>query len=172
MLPKVLASLTRFIASTETSTASRSPARSNRGAPHADADQPRQESRQPLRVLRGHHVGVRVPDYEAAKNWYTEKLTRVLQEWPYGDLQLAFSPAADDDFHLNRWPARFRTSNPSLTTSGEPGVRRLPALLPPRRQRRRHAAELIRRGVDIIGEPFEIEDISRRLAFFRDPWAT
>jgi hypothetical protein len=24
--------------------------------------------------------------------------------------------------------------------------------------------------VDIIGEPFEIEDISRRLAFLRDPW--
>ncbi|MFD5399864.1 VOC family protein [Streptomyces sp. NPDC127097] len=22
----------------------------------------------------------------------------------------------------------------------------------------------------LIGEPFEIEDISRRLAFFRDPW--
>jgi lactoylglutathione lyase/glyoxylase I family protein len=31
-------------------------------------------------------------------------------------------------------------------------------------------AELIRRGVDVLGEPFEIEDISRRLALFRDPW--
>ena len=31
-------------------------------------------------------------------------------------------------------------------------------------------AELIRRGVDVVGEPFEIEDISRRLALFRDPW--
>jgi len=34
------------------------------------------------------------------------------------------------------------------------------------------AAELARRGVDLIGEPFEIDDISRRFAFFRDPWAT
>jgi lactoylglutathione lyase/glyoxylase I family protein len=33
-------------------------------------------------------------------------------------------------------------------------------------------AELARRGVDLIGEPFEIDDISRRFAFFRDPWAT
>ena len=31
-------------------------------------------------------------------------------------------------------------------------------------------AELRRRGVNIVGEPFEIEDISRRLAFIRDPW--
>ena len=30
--------------------------------------------------------------------------------------------------------------------------------------------ELAARGVDLVGEPFEIEDISRRLAFFRDPW--
>ena len=29
--------------------------------------------------------------------------------------------------------------------------------------------ELRRRG-DVIGEPFEIADISRRLAFIRDPW--
>ena len=30
--------------------------------------------------------------------------------------------------------------------------------------------ELRRRGVDIVNTPFEIEDISARLAFFRDPW--
>jgi lactoylglutathione lyase/glyoxylase I family protein len=24
--------------------------------------------------------------------------------------------------------------------------------------------------VDVVGEPFEIEDISRRLALLRDPW--
>jgi lactoylglutathione lyase/glyoxylase I family protein len=31
-------------------------------------------------------------------------------------------------------------------------------------------AELAARGVDVLGEPFEIDAISRRLAFFRDPW--
>jgi hypothetical protein len=34
----------------------------------------------------------------------------------------------------------------------------------------RTRAELAARGVDLIGDPFEIEAISRRLAFFRDPW--
>jgi hypothetical protein len=38
----------------------------------------------------------------AAKAWYAEKLDfRVLHEWPYGEMQLAYlSPADDDDFHL------------------------------------------------------------------------
>ena len=31
-------------------------------------------------------------------------------------------------------------------------------------------AELRPRGVDIVNPPFEIDDISARLAFFRDPW--
>ena len=31
-------------------------------------------------------------------------------------------------------------------------------------------AELRARGVDIVNPPFEIDDISARLAFFRDPW--
>ncbi|MYS16278.1 VOC family protein, partial [Streptomyces sp. SID4982] len=30
--------------------------------------------------------------------------------------------------------------------------------------------ELRARGVDIVNPPFEIDDISARLAFFRDPW--
>lgn len=31
-------------------------------------------------------------------------------------------------------------------------------------------AELRKRGVDIVNEPFEMDDISARRAFFRDPW--
>ncbi len=51
----------------------------------------------PFASVGGHHVGVRVPDYAAAKAWYTEKLDfRVLQEWPYGDLQLAYLCPPDD----------------------------------------------------------------------------
>jgi glyoxylase I family protein len=35
----------------------------------------------PFASLRGHHVGIRVPDYEAALTWYTQKLDfRVLRE--------------------------------------------------------------------------------------------
>lgn len=127
----------------------------------------------PFASFGGHHVGVRVPDYEAAKAWYTEKLDfRVLQEWPYGDLQLAYlSPAADDDFHLELLAGPIPHLNPVLDDLGvslEYGgyqhfclhVDNVDAV----------RAELIRRGVDVVGEPFEIEDISRRLALFRDPW--
>ena len=31
-------------------------------------------------------------------------------------------------------------------------------------------AALRERGVDVVNPPFEIDDISARLAFFRDPW--
>jgi predicted enzyme related to lactoylglutathione lyase len=31
-------------------------------------------------------------------------------------------------------------------------------------------AALRERGVDVVNPPFEIEEISARLAFFRDPW--
>ena len=35
----------------------------------------------PFASFGGHHVAIRVPDYEAAKQWYTTKLDfRVLQE--------------------------------------------------------------------------------------------
>jgi lactoylglutathione lyase/glyoxylase I family protein len=107
----------------------------------------------PFASFGGHHVGVRVPDYEAAKAWYTEKLDfRVLQEWPYGDLQLAYlSPAFDD---LGVSPEYGGYQHFCLHVDNVDATR----------------AELIRRGVDVIGEPFEIEDISRRLALFRDPW--
>src|ERR1700754_315780 len=56
----------------------------------------------PFASFAGHHVGVRVPDYAAAKSWYLDKLDfRVLQEWPYGEMKLAYLlPADDDTFHL------------------------------------------------------------------------
>jgi len=51
---------------------------------------PPQNPASPFASFDGHHVGVRVPDYDAALAWYTEKLDfRVLQEWPFGDLRLA-----------------------------------------------------------------------------------
>jgi len=56
----------------------------------------------PFASLGWHHVGIRVPDYEVAKAWYIDKLDfRVLQEWPCGNLMLAYlCPPNDDEFHL------------------------------------------------------------------------
>jgi glyoxylase I family protein len=134
---------------------------------------PPQNPASPFASFAGHHVGVRVPDYDAAVAWYTEKLDfRVLQEWPYGDLRLAYlSPAADDDFHLELLAGPIEHSRPvlddiaqSLTYGGYQHLCLRVASVDKAR------AELAARGVDVLGEPFEIDAISRRLAFFRDPW--
>src|ERR1700722_11344589 len=134
---------------------------------------PPQNPASPFASLAGHHVGVRVPDYDAAVAWYTEELDfRFLQEWPYGDLRLAYlSPAADDDSHLELLAGPVEHPQPvlddlgqSLTYGGSQHFCRRVASVDKAR------AELAARGVDVLGEPFEIEEISRRLAFFRDPW--
>ncbi|OHV41691.1 MULTISPECIES: VOC family protein [Pseudofrankia] len=134
---------------------------------------PPKNTSSPFASVTGHHVGVRVPDYEAAKRWYTEKLDfRVLREWPYGELLLAYlSPAADDDFHLELLGGPVPNPNPvldDLAVSLEYGGYQHLCLHVDNVDRAR--AELAARGVDLIGEPFEIEAISRRLAFLRDPW--
>jgi glyoxylase I family protein len=123
--------------------------------------------------LSGHHVGIRVPDYEAAKRWYVDKLDfRVLHEWPYGELQLAYlCPANDDNFHIELLAGPVPHPRPvidDLTESLNYGgyqhlcmhVDDVHGML----------AELRRRGVDVVGEAFDLDAISRRLAFFRDPW--
>jgi catechol 2,3-dioxygenase-like lactoylglutathione lyase family enzyme len=79
---------------------------------------PPQNPASPFASFAEHHVGVRVPDYDAAVAWYTEKLDfRVLQEWPYGDMRLAYlSPAAENDFHLELLAGRSSIPGRSSTT--------------------------------------------------------
>jgi lactoylglutathione lyase/glyoxylase I family protein len=39
-----------------------------------------------LASMTGLHVGLRVPDFEASKAWFVDKLDfRVVQEWDYGE---------------------------------------------------------------------------------------
>ena len=96
----------------------------------------------------------------------------MLREWPYGDLTLAYlMPANDDDFHFELLAGPVPHPQPvldDLAVSLDYGgyqhvcvnVANVDAAL----------AELRRRGVDVVEEAFEIEQISRRLAFIRDPW--
>ncbi|WP_328616758.1 VOC family protein [Amycolatopsis sp. NBC_00355] len=127
----------------------------------------------PFASFGGHHVGIRVPDFAAAKDWYTGKLDfRVLQEWPYGELKLAYlSPANDDDFHVELLAGPVPFPKPVLDDLGVSlqygGYQHICVHVDSVDDA---LAELTGRGVDIVGEPFEIEDISRRLAFIRDPW--
>ncbi|MET1004988.1 MAG: VOC family protein [Propionibacteriaceae bacterium] len=127
----------------------------------------------PFASMRGHHTGIRYPDFEDAKSFWVDKLDwRVLQTWPYGDLTLAYvSPPNQDDFHLEILAgpgatpqAEYADVDASLVVNGYNhvclSVDSVDDTL----------AELRRRGVDVVNEPFELDDISARLAFFRDPW--
>ena len=51
--------------------------------------------------MRGHHVAVRVQEFEVAKRGYVEKLdARVVHEWPYADEQLAYLALPNDDHFM------------------------------------------------------------------------
>jgi catechol 2,3-dioxygenase-like lactoylglutathione lyase family enzyme len=125
--------------------------------------------------MRGHHVAVRVPDFEVEKRWFVEKLDfRVVHEWPYADQQLAYvAPPNDDGFFVEILgggsPAPIAKANygdlgDSLRYAGYHHtclqVDDVDATV----------AELRRRGVTIVTEPFDLPVIQRRLAFFADPY--
>jgi catechol 2,3-dioxygenase-like lactoylglutathione lyase family enzyme len=119
------------------------------------------------------HAGIRVPDFDAAVAWYTEKLDfRVTHNWLQGDKTFGFiSPAADDRFSFelvagpgaaNR-PA-FSDLGTSLKLSGwHHRCFRVDSV-------HDTIAELKRRGVTIVSEPRDVVEIGRRFAFFTDPW--
>jgi catechol 2,3-dioxygenase-like lactoylglutathione lyase family enzyme len=123
--------------------------------------------------MKGDHAGVRVPDIHEGIRWYTEKLDwRVVHRWPYGDLQLAYvAPPVDSTFKLELLAgpgalerAPYRDLGDSLRFAGWHHiclmVDDVDATID----------ELRRRGVTIVTEPFDLPVISRRLAFFADPW--
>jgi glyoxylase I family protein len=129
----------------------------------------------PFADMRGHHVAVRTPELEAAKRWYVEKLDfRVVAEWDYADEKLAYlAPATDDHFYVE------------ILGGGEPQpqeVRRYTDLGDSLKYAGYHhfclnvdsverTVETLRsRGVTIVTEPFTLPAISRRLAFFADPF--
>src|SRR6185312_1263425 len=107
----------------------------------------------PFASMRGHHMGIRYPDFETARAFWVDTMGwRVLQTWPYGDLTLAYVlPPNQDEFHLEILAGPGAAAQTVFSV-----VETL--------------AELRKRDVDIVSEPFEIDDISARLAFFRDPW--
>lgn len=127
----------------------------------------------PLSSLKADHMALRVPDFEAAKNWLCDKLDfRVIQKWSFGDLTLAYmAPAVDDTFLIELIGGDLdtpRTKHDDLGASLAEGgshhicfsVGDLEKIL----------AELKLRDVTVIAEPFVVEDINCKLAFITDPW--
>ena len=127
----------------------------------------------PFASVQGHHTAIRYPDFESARAFWVDVMDwRVLQTWPYGELTLAYlMPPNQDGFHLEilAGPGAapqtvYGDVDASLAQSGFNhvclSVESVDDTL----------AVLRERGVDIVNPPFEIDDISARLAFFRDPW--
>ena len=127
----------------------------------------------PFASFKPYHLGIRVPDFDAAVAWYTEKLDfRLTRSWPMGDKTFGFlAPPADDSF--------------SLEVIGGPGAANRPShenLADTLKLSGWHhlcfqvesvddtLAELKRRGVTIVSEPRDVPEIKSRFAFFADPW--
>jgi lactoylglutathione lyase/glyoxylase I family protein len=121
-----------------------------------------------LSTLRHDHIALRVADYAGTVEWYTTKLGfTVDQEWPFGAMQLAY---------LSRGTAKIE-----LLAGDGPAPQERYAQLDASfgRERLHHfclavddldavVAELAERGVPLLGEPFVVEEIDRRLAFLED----
>ena len=137
---------------------------------------PSRNENSPFASMRGHHVAVRVPDFAAAKRWYVEKLDfRVVHEWPYADQHLAYlAPATDDAFFIELLgdgeyrpipKPIYQDLGDSLRLAGFHHFCVNVASID------QTIAELRRRDVTIVTEPFELPVIGRRLAFLADPCA-
>lgn len=141
----------------------------------ADFTPPALNSTSPFADMRGHHVAVRTPDLETALRFYVDVLDfRVVATWDYADEQLAYlAPATDDHFYVE------------ILGGGEPGpadVRPYTDLGDSLKYAGYHhfclnvtsveetVEKLRARGVTIVTEPFVLPAISRRLAFFCDPF--
>lgn len=132
---------------------------------------PKKNTQSVFSSMKGAHVALRVPNYEASKNWYIEKLDfRVVHEWPFGDLQLAYlAPPNDDNF----WIELLAGGNPALQNT----YTDLNESLHPSGYHHfcmdtdsvdNTLIELKRRNVNIIGEAFDLPIIGKRLAFIAD----
>ncbi len=130
----------------------------------------------PLAALRASHFCLRVPEFAEAKQWFIDKLDfRVVHEWHEAmlNVDMGYFAAANDDRCVieivgGNDPAigeRASTDFPgSFSTTGFHHfcftVSSVDETL----------EDLRTRGVTIVTEPFEVEAIGRKLAFFADPW--
>jgi catechol 2,3-dioxygenase-like lactoylglutathione lyase family enzyme len=141
----------------------------------ADFVPPAHNSASPFADMRGRHVAVRTPSLAEAKEFYVGKLDfRVVVEWPFADEQLAYlAPPTDDHFYIE-----VLGGGETLPTEARPYADLRDSL----KYRGYHhfclnvtsvdatIANLRARNVMVVTEPFILPAISRKLAFFADPF--
>ena len=119
------------------------------------------------------HAAIRVPDFDAAIAWYTEKLDfRLQKQVSFAGLTFAFlSPAGDDRFvfELLAGPGAdnrpsYKELHDSYKTAGWHHicfrVENVDAVI----------EQLRARAVTIVSEPHDVVPMGLRVAFFADPW--
>lgn len=140
-----------------------------------DFSMPLTNTQSAFATLRGNHVCFRVPDYEASKQWFIEKLDfRPVVEWPFADMQLGYlAPPNDDNSMIEVIGGGASAPGPQplatdlVESLGGPGYHHFCFSVASVDDT---LTELRRRGVTIVAEPFVLDDISRKLAFFTDPF--
>lgn len=141
----------------------------------ADLIPPPKNSASPFADMRGAHVAVRTPNLTDAKDFYVGKLDfRIVAEWDYADEKLAYlAPPNDDDFYIevlgggDRLPAEVRPYTDLGDSLKYRGYHHFCLNVTNVDET---VARLRGRGVKIVAEPFVLPAISRKLAFFCDPF--
>lgn len=141
----------------------------------ADFIFPPKKSDSPFADMRGRHVAVRTTSLEEAKEFYVGKLDfRIVHEWDYADEKLAYLvPPGDDNFYVEilgggeKLPTEVRPYTDLADSLKYRGYHHFCLNVTNVEQT---VAVLRSRGVRIVAEPFVLPVISRKLAFFCDPF--
>lgn len=119
------------------------------------------------------HAAIRVPDFDAAIAWYTEKLDfRLKQHVSLAGLTFAFlSPAGDDRFVFELLAGPGADSRPSYKDLHDSFQQAGWHHVCFRVDNIDAAVEQLRgRAVTIVSEPHDVAALGLRVAFFADPW--
>ncbi|THD60582.1 VOC family protein [Phenylobacterium sp.] len=119
------------------------------------------------------HTAVRVPDFEAAVAWYSEKLDfRMKQTWVLGAVTYAYlHPENDDRFSIELLAGPGAEPRPAFAdlheSYGFAGWHHVCLRVVSVADT---TEELRRRGVKIVSEPHDVAVAGLTVAFFCDPW--
>jgi catechol 2,3-dioxygenase-like lactoylglutathione lyase family enzyme len=135
--------------------------------------QPDIKSASPFVSWKVDHAAVRVPDFDTAITWYTEKLDfRLKKHVSFAGLTFAFlSPAGDDGFVFELLAGPGADSRPTYTDLHDSykiagwhhvcfRVDSVDVAV----------EQLQRRSVTIVSKPHDVVPMGLRVAFFADPW--
>lgn len=140
-----------------------------------DLDLPPKNTTSPFADMHGHHVAIRTPSLEEGKDFYVGKLDfRIVAEWDYADEKLAYLvPPGDDHLFIeilgggDTPPVEVRPYTDLGDSLKYAGLHHFCVDVTSVDDT---LAALRERGVTIVAEPFVVPAISRKLAFFADPF--